>query len=225
MTQESLLTKKEILKMMVGFRRFRERYFKEQNHPSVYDALATGQSPKTLMIACSDSRVDPAILFSSSPGEIFVVRNVANLVPPFESNIGFHGVSAAIEFAVVNLQVENIVILGHRQCGGIRSLFQPEAVREGGFVQQWMTIAGEAKDKVLKANPHGDLETHCRECEKTSIVTSINNLRTFPFIDFAIKSRGLQLIGVYFDLEGGQLSFYDDQTEAFRELEISKVQP
>jgi carbonic anhydrase len=225
MTQESLLTKKEILKMMVGFRRFRERYFKEQNHHSVYDSLSTGQSPKTLMIACSDSRVDPAILFSSSPGEIFVVRNVANLVPPFESNIGFHGVSAAIEFAVVNLQVENIVILGHRQCGGIRSLFQPDAVREGGFVQQWMTIAGEAKDKVLKANPQGDLEQHCRECEKTSIVTSIGNLRTFPFIDFAIKSRGLQLIGVYFDLEGGQLSFYDDATEAFRELEISKVQP
>ncbi|UYL07805.1 carbonic anhydrase [Bdellovibrio sp. SKB1291214] len=224
MTQESLLTKKEILKMMVGFRRFRERYFKEHNH-SVYDALATGQSPKTLMIACSDSRVDPAILFSSSPGEIFVVRNVANLVPPFESNMGFHGVSAAIEFAVVNLQVENIVILGHRQCGGIRSLFQPEAVREGGFVQQWMTIAGQAKEKVLKAHPNADLDQHCRECEKTSIVTSIENLRTFPFIDFAIKSRGLQLIGVYFDLEGGQLSFYDDQTDAFRELEISKVQP
>ncbi len=222
MTQESLLTKKEILKMMVGFRRFRERFFKEEH--SVYDNLATGQSPKTLMIACSDSRVDPAILFSSSPGEIFVVRNVANLVPPFESNIGFHGVSAAIEFAVVNLQVENVVILGHRQCGGIRSLFQPEAIREGGFVQQWMTIAGEAKNKVLAAHPNESVEQHCRECEKTSIVTSLDNLRTFPFIEFAVKNRGLQLIGVYFDLEDGKLSFYDEVTDAFRELEISKVQ-
>jgi carbonic anhydrase len=223
MTQESLLTKKEILKMMVGFRRFRERFFKEQH--SLYDSLAsTGQSPKTLMISCSDSRVDPAILFSSSPGEMFVVRNVANLVPPFESNIGFHGVSAAIEFAVVNLQVENVVILGHRQCGGIRSLFQPEAIREGGFVQQWMTIAGEAKEKVLKAHPNGDVDSHCRECEKTSIVTSLDNLRTFPFIDLAVKNRGLQLIGVYFDLEDGKLSFYDEVTDAFRELEISKVQ-
>lgn len=223
MTQESLLTKKEILKMMIGFRRFRERFFKGQDH-SVYDSLAsTGQSPKTLMIACSDSRVDPAILFSSSPGEMFVVRNVANLVPPFESSIGFHGVSAAIEFAVVNLKVEQVVILGHRQCGGIRSLFQPEAIREGGFVQQWMTIADDAKNKVLKALPNGDLEQHCRECEKTSIVTSIHNLRSFPFIDTAIKNRGLQLIGVYFDLEDGQLSFYDEATDGFRELEISKV--
>ncbi|WP_413557339.1 carbonic anhydrase [Bdellovibrio sp. HCB209] len=225
MTQESLLTKKEILKMMVGFRRFRERFFKEEHH-SVYDSLASaGQRPKTLMISCSDSRVDPAILFSSSPGEMFVVRNVANLVPPFESNMGFHGVSAAIEFAVVNLQVENVVILGHRQCGGIRSLFQPDAIREGGFVQQWMTIADEAKKEVLKTHPEGDLEQHCRECEKTSIVTSLKNLRSFPFIDSAIQNRGLQLIGVYFDLEHGQLSFYDDAANSFRELEISKVHP
>ncbi|WP_413581801.1 carbonic anhydrase [Bdellovibrio sp. HCB288] len=221
MTQESLLTKKEILKMMAGFRRFRERFFKGEH--SVYEDLSTGQSPKTLMIACSDSRVDPAILFSSSPGEIFVVRNVANLVPPFESNMGFHGVSAAIEFAVVNLQVENIVILGHRQCGGIRSLFQPDAIRKGGFVQQWMSIAEEAKNKVLQAHPHGDLDQKCRECEKTSIVTSLENLRTFPFIDSAVKERGLQLLGVYFDLENGHLSFFDDMTQNFRELEISKV--
>ncbi|WP_413584402.1 carbonic anhydrase [Bdellovibrio sp. HCB274] len=222
MTQESLLTKKEILKMMVGFRRFRERFFKEEQH-SVYENLSTGQSPKTLMIACSDSRVDPAILFSSSPGEFFVIRNVANLVPPFESDRGFHGVSAAIEFAVVNLQVENIVILGHRQCGGIRSLFQPEVIREGGFVQQWMSIAEDAKNKVLATHAHSGLDQQCRECEKTSIVTSLDNLRTFPFIDFAVKNRGLQLIGVYFDLENGHLSFYDEVTEAFRELEISKV--
>ncbi|MBO9668827.1 MAG: carbonic anhydrase [Bdellovibrio sp.] len=224
MTQESLLSKKEILRMMAGFRRFRERFFKEEH--SVYDSLASaGQRPKTLMIACSDSRVDPAILFSSSPGDIFVVRNVANLVPPFESNMGFHGVSAAIEFAVVNLQVENVVILGHRQCGGIRSLFQPENVKEGGFVAQWMTIAKEAKEKVLAALPGQDVDHLCRECEKTSIVTSLNNLRTFPFIESAVQSRGLQLIGVYFDLELGHLSFYDDTADTFRELDITKAHP
>lgn len=219
MNQERAL-KKEILRMVAGFRRFRERFFTEET--SVYERLASsGQRPKTLMIACSDSRVDPAILFSSSPGEIFVVRNVANLVPPFESSIGFHGVSAAIEFAVVNLAVENIVVLGHRQCGGIRSLFQPENLKKGGFVAQWMTIAEEAKGKVLIKNPHGDVETLCRECEKESIVTSLDNLRTFHFIDEAIKSRGLQLFGVYFDLESGQLWHYDDVIGSFEELTLS----
>ncbi len=210
------MLKKEILRMMAGFRRFRERFFTE---PSVYGRLASdGQHPKTLMIACSDSRVDPAILFSSSPGEMFVVRNVANLVPPFEGSGGFHGVSSAIEFAVINLQVENIVVLGHRQCGGIRSLFEPQIVRQGGFFTQWMTIAAQAKGKVLQKFPDADVETKCRECEKESIVTSLENLRTFPFIETAVAERGLQLLGVYFDLENGQLWHYDDSLGAFQEV-------
>ncbi|KYG64931.1 hypothetical protein AZI86_12090 [Bdellovibrio bacteriovorus] len=211
------MIKKDLLRMLAGFRRFRERFFKEEH--SLFDRLSSsGQRPKTLMIACSDSRVDPAILFSTSPGEIFVVRNVANLVPPFESNMGFHGVSAAIEFAVVNLQVENIVVLGHRQCGGILSLFQPQAVKAGGFVAQWMTIAGEAKNKVLAKLPHSDVETLCRECEKESIVISLANLRTFPFIKTAIETRGLELHGVYFDLEQGQLWAFDEAQASFQEL-------
>lgn len=218
MTQERTITK-EILRMVAGFRRFRERFYAEDS--SVYDRLSSvGQRPKTLMIACSDSRVDPAILFGSSPGEIFVVRNVANLVPPFESSIGFHGVSAAIEFAVCNLQVENVVVLGHRQCGGIRSLFQPENLRENGFVAQWMTIADQAKEKVLFKHPHADVETLCRECERESIATSLDNLKTFGFIAEAIKSRGLQLFGVYFDLESGQLWLYDELSKHFDELTI-----
>lgn len=210
------MLKKEILRMMAGFRRFRERFFTES---SVYNRLASdGQHPKTLMIACSDSRVDPAILFSSSPGEMFVVRNVANLVPPFESSGGFHGVSSAIEFAVINLKVENIVVLGHRQCGGIRSLFEPQIDRQGRFVTQWMTIAAQAKGNVLQKFPEADVETKCRECEKESIITSLENLRTFPFIESAIAERGLQLLGVYFDLENGQLWHYDDALGAFQEV-------
>lgn len=211
------MIKKDLLRMLAGFRRFRERFFKEEN--SIFDRLASsGQRPKTLMIACSDSRVDPAILFSTSPGEVFVVRNVANLVPPFESNMGFHGVSAAIEFAVVNLEVENIVVLGHRQCGGIMSLFQPQAVSAGGFVAQWMTIAGEAKNKVLAKLPHSDVETLCRECEKESIVISLANLRTFPFIKTAMETRGLEVHGIYFDLELGRLWAFDEAQASFQEL-------
>lgn len=211
------MIKKDLLRMLAGFRRFRERFFKEEN--SIFERLASsGQRPKTLMIACSDSRVDPAILFSTSPGEVFVVRNVANLVPPFESDRGFHGVSAAIEFAVVNLQVENIVVLGHRQCGGILSLFQPQAVQEGGFVAQWMSIANEARTKVLAKLPGSDVETLCRECERESIVISLDNLKTFPFIRTAIEQRGLELHGVYFDLEQGLLCAYDEAQGSFQEL-------
>lgn len=220
MNQERGL-KKEILRMVAGYRRFRDRFFNEET--DVYTRLASaGQRPKTLMIACSDSRVDPAILFSLSPGEIFVVRNVANLVPPFESNMGFHGVSAAIEFAVVNLEVENIIVLGHRQCGGIRSLFQPEAIREGGFVAQWMSIARDAKDKVISKVGHADMDTLCRECERESIVISLENLKSFPFVSEAVVKRGLQLIGIYFDLENGHLWYYDEVQGAFDELSLKE---
>lgn len=220
MNQERGL-KKEILRMVAGYRRFRDRFFNEET--DVYTRLASaGQRPKTLMIACSDSRVDPAILFSLSPGEIFVVRNVANLVPPFESNMGFHGVSAAIEFAVVNLEVENIIVLGHRQCGGIRSLFQPEAIREGGFVAQWMSIARDAKDKVISKVGHADMDTLCRECERESIVISLENLKSFPFVSEAVAKRGLQLIGIYFDLENGHLWYYDEVQGAFDELSLKE---
>lgn len=206
----------EILRMMAGFRRFRERFFKG-DHPFYEQLASVGQSPKTLMIACSDSRVDPAILFNVSPGEIFVIRNIANLVPPFESSVGFHGISSAIEFAVVNLKVQNIVVLGHRQCGGIQSLFKPENVRSGGFVQQWMKIAESAKNKVLLRLPEANTDTLCRECERESILTSIENLRTFPFIEEAIQRHSLEIFGLYFDLEQGQL-WYKDDADVFNEV-------
>lgn len=211
--------KKEILKMVAGFKRFHKHFFNDESN--VYNRLSTaGQKPKTLMIACSDSRVDPAIIFGSQPGELFTVRNVANLVPPYESNSGFHGVSSAIEFAVVNLKVDNIVVLGHRQCGGIRSLFQPENVEKGGFVQQWMKIAAPAKDIVMSKHAHDDLETQCKECEKETILISLKNLETFPFIKKAQQENGLELFGVYFDLENGHLWSYDAEKKNFEELTL-----
>ena len=209
--------KKDLLKLVAGFRKFRDRFFQEEG--SVFTRLSSqGQRPKTLMIACSDSRVDPAILFSTSPGEVFVVRNVANLVPPFDSSDGYHGVSAAIEFAVVNLKVENILVLGHRQCGGIRSLFIPEEQNHGGYVSKWMNIAEPAKEKVIKNFPDADLDLQCKECEQISISISVKNLKTFPFILAAIKNRGLNIIGVYFDLEKGQLCYLDEVTDSFKDI-------
>ncbi len=214
------MSKIEILRLMVGFRKFRDKYFANE-HP-LYHRLATGsgQSPKTLIIGCSDSRVDPAIITSASPGELFIVRNVANLVPPYETGGGFHGVSAAIEFAVVNLNVENIIVLGHRQCGGIRALMLNHLTQPNGFVEQWVRIAQNAKDRVLEKYKGEDEETLCRHGELESIITSLMNLRTFPFVEAAIKSRNLSLMGVYFDLELGHLLEYDEALGTFRNVEV-----
>jgi carbonic anhydrase len=210
----------EILRLIAGFRKFREKYFAGE-HP-LYQRLSTGagQTPKTLIIGCSDSRVDPAIITSASPGELFIVRNVANLVPPYEKSGGVHGVSAAIEFAVVNLKVENIVVLGHRQCGGIRALMLNQGIQPNGFVEQWMKVAQAAKERVLQAHVGADEETLCRHGEQESIVTSLANLRTFPFVKAAIEERGLAVMGIYFDLEVGYLLAFDEEQGQFRNIKM-----
>lgn len=213
------MSRKELARLVAGFKRFRHKYFEGEN--SVYRKLSqSGQTPKTLIIGCSDSRVDPAILSSASPGDLFVVRNVANLVPPYEKNGGFHGVSSAIEFAVVNLQVENVVVLGHRQCGGIRALMTtPEGQGESEFIHRWVNIAHEAKQIVLEAMPGADVEQLCGRCELESIRISIRNLHTFPFVREAIKERGMNLIGAYFDIEEGRLLELNEREGTFSPLE------
>jgi carbonic anhydrase len=197
------MPKKEIARLMSGFRQFREKFY--QGEDSTYSKLQGWQGPKTLIIGCSDSRVDPAILASAGPGELFVVRNVANLVPPFEQGGGHHGVSAAIEFAVVNLQVKNVIILGHRQCGGIRALLYPENSQAGGFVQQWMKIAEPAKVRALALASAEKEAVLWRQCELESIRTSIENLRSFPVVKESVANSGMAILGIYFDIETGEL--------------------
>jgi len=214
---------KEIMKLVAGFRRFRTRYFAGED--SLYHRLSSvGQTPKTLIIGCSDSRVDPALISSASPGELFVVRNVANLVPPYESaNTGFHGVSAAIEFAVVNLKVENVVVLGHRQCGGVRALMSGQQRKEDSFVGRWVEIAQDARQRVLERAKGLDFESQCKECEMEGIVTSLKNLKSFPFVPEAMAQRDMKLYGIYFDLELGQLFQWDEEANGFSQIEIDKI--
>ena len=217
------MAKKEILKLIVGFRRFREKFYDPET--ALFDKLSNGQSPKTLIIACSDSRVDPALMASANPGDLFVIRNVANLVPPFESSrAGLHGVSAAIEFAVTGLKVENIVILGHRQCGGIRALVTGSHENEESFVGKWMSIANSAKKKVLAQfgppKSQEDIDILCRHCEMEAISVSIVNLKTFPFVSAAVSERGLNIVGIYFDLEQGQLFEYDEVLNKFSVIQV-----
>ncbi len=205
-----------IQKMLDGFKNFRIKYFYKLDF---YQQLrTTGQSPLNLIITCSDSRVDPSILFESNPGEIFVVRNVANLVPPYEKGGGFHGVSAAIEFAVQNLKIKNIIVLGHRQCGGIRALMEAKKADEDSFVSQWMNIAEKAKTKVLSQYPDVGFENQCRHCEEEAIKVSIENLRSFPFISNKETTGQVKIWGLYFDLEMGQLNMLSSQSKDFEKI-------
>lgn len=201
--------KKDPFKQWIdGYKKFHEHFFEEDG--TLYGELANGQAPKTLIIACSDSRVDPAIISSSLPGDLFVIRNVANLVPEYEDGGGRHGVSAAIEFAVVNLQVEQVIILGHRECGGIKALLFPEETRAGGFVQAWMKIAEPAKQKSIDMIGFDDKEELYHHCEKSSIQNSLKNLRTFPFVKEAEEEQKLKLLGMYFDFVQGELYLLDE---------------
>lgn len=213
---------KSLYRLLAGFRRFREKNFQSELENSAYQRLVTsGQSPKTLLIGCSDSRVDPAILTGASPGELFVIRNVANLVPPCEpSAIGYHGTSSAIEFAVVNLKVENIIVLGHRRCGGIRALIQGATEEHDSFIGQWMSIADEARKRAFTLAPDSSEDTLCRLAEREALRISVRNLHSFPFVREAIRDRGLNVIGVYFDLEQGVLFELNGPKDDFRPLEI-----
>lgn len=212
-----------LYRLVAGFKKFREKYFlQDAVENTVYHRLAfSGQAPKTLLIGCSDSRVDPAILTGASPGELFVVRNVANLVPPCEpSSVGFHGTSSALEFSVVNLKVENIIILGHRQCGGIRALLRGPDENKHSFVSQWMSIVADARKNIIALHPDADDDTKWRLMEMESMKISYKNVHTFPFVKDAIKDRGMNVIAVYFDLELGQLWELDAVSQEFRQLVI-----
>lgn len=201
--------------LITGYHRFRDTGWTAQRER--WSQLAKGQSPRVMVIACSDSRVDPAQVFDTSPGEIFVVRNVANLVPPFERDGSRHGVSAALEFAVTQLEVEEIVVMGHQSCGGANAAltraFAGKAPGEGGFIDHWVDILDEARERVIAA--HGTGPDAVRAMEHEAVRVSLANLRTFPFIPEREASGKLRLRGTYFSIADGVLHVMDE-TGAFR---------
>lgn len=207
---------KDIEDLVAGFRRFRTTHFDER--PDLFQRLTrVGQSPRVMVIACCDSRVDPAIITDSDPGDLFVVRNVANLVPPWEESGHYHGTSAALEFAVRCLAVRHVIVLGHAQCGGIRALlgdirWEGEA---GEFVEPWMSIAEEARREATTGQGHASRETVLRDCELGAIRVSLRNLMTFAFVRNAVDDGRLKLHGWYFDLRQGELLRYDPALDAF----------
>lgn len=198
---------KDIDHFIAGFKRFQQHYFDQDEQR--FAPLKQGQNPKVLVIGCSDSRVDPAILTGCAPGELFVVRNVANLVPPCEYDNHHHGVSAALEYAVCHLEVERIIVLGHSGCGGIGALMHGISNgRSAEFIGPWVQIAERAKAQVLKELPGKEPVKQSRACEQAAILVSLENLLTFPWIRERVESGSLLLHGWYFDISIGQLYSY-----------------
>jgi carbonic anhydrase len=194
--------------LIEGFRRFRESYWRENRE--LFEALTRGQAPRAMVIGCSDSRVDPQMIFGQEPGEIFVVRNIANLVPPFQASTDHHGTSAALEFAVRSLGVSHLIVLGHAHCGGIHALLQGPAGNPGDFVLPWMRIATAARERALAA-AGGDIEAAQRLCEQEGVRLSLGNLMTFPWVKERVEDGRLALHGFYYDMDHGDLLVMDAQ--------------
>ncbi len=196
-------------KLIQGYNRFRDGYYK-QNRARL-EQLADKQTPEVAMVSCCDSRVDPSILFDVEPGDIFVVRNVANLVPPFEIKGEYHGTSAALEFAVTCLKVKQIVILGHANCGGIRALMEnDDSISSDGFIGNWMQIAASAKKEVLARSELKTAEQQIDACEKTAVSYSLENMMSYPWIRSRVEEGKLDLVGYYYDLRCGELVKLDE---------------
>ena len=205
-------------RLVEGYRGFRHtRFRRERDH---YARLAAaGQKPTTLMIACVDSRVAPEVVFDADPGEMLVVRNVANLVPPYQPDANYHGTSAAIEFAVRQLKVRHIVVCGHASCGGINAFRQNHInevdIRDGDFVARWMEIAAPATSLACEGvDPLQDQTA----MERAAIRQSLHNLRTFPWLAARERAGELSLHGLWFDVADATLCVLDEATGEFAPL-------
>lgn len=211
----------DINEIIQGYREFKNKYFGSDT--SLYKKLTEyGQKPKALVIACSDSRVHPAILINSKPGELFVVRNVANLVPPYQKANQYPAVGASLEFGVCVLNVKHVILLGHSQCGGIANLIESKNKSNETnntptykLVENWTKIAAPALDIITRKHADETLEEKINLCGKYSLINSLNNLRSFPFINEKEQNNELYLHVWNFELETGLITSYDEKIEKF----------
>jgi carbonic anhydrase len=202
-------------RLIEGYRTFTsERLPTEQSR---YRELSErGQSPEVMVIGCCDSRVSPEVIFDVGPGELFVVRNIANLVPVYQPDGGAHGVSAALEFAVQVLKVKHIVVLGHAQCGGIRAFVDKiEPLTPGDFIGRWMAMFIKLGEKV-EQREHETMQDFVTRIEKAAVFRSLENLMTFPFVKRQVERNELHLHGAYFGVAEGSLFVLDQAAKEFR---------
>lgn len=208
-------TEDPIAKLLDGYRAFRETTYRA-NETRYQELASQSQHPLALIISCCDSRADPAMVFTSEPGQLFVVRNVANLVPPYEPDGSYHSTSAAIEFAVTGLGVANIIVMGHEHCGGIRALYESGGqLEDSGFIGKWMGMAeGLVADARECGKQQGDAAA-LRSLEQRSVVASLARLRSFPFVAEREADGRLTLHGWYYGIGSGLLKVYDDASDSF----------
>jgi carbonic anhydrase len=206
--------------LRAGYQHFRDGRFALEAER--YRALAAEQKPTTMIVGCADSRVDPATIFGAAPGELFVVRNIAALVPPFEESGTYHGTSAAVEFAVTSLLVENIVVLGHGMCGGISaSLAVGEDRPVGRFVKPWVELIDTLRDELVERIPASQPEMRQKTLEHMAIQQSIENLMTFPFVAKAVDQGNLSLHGAWFSIADAELQWLDWNSGVFEAIETA----
>ncbi len=206
----------ELAGLIEGYRRFRETGWEPRRER--WAALREGQEPRIMVIACADSRTDPALVFDADPGEIFTVRNIAAMVPPFETTPGHHGVSAALEFAVQFLKVREIVVMGHGMCGGCKAALTQSVhgtePGNGGFIADWIDLLDEARAEVVAK--HGiEGRTAERAMEQAGVKVSLANLRTFPCVKELEGQGRLKLRGAFFAISDGVLHLLDEETGEF----------
>jgi carbonic anhydrase len=207
----------QLQELIEGYRRFRQTGWERERER--WSDLAEGQSPKVMVLACSDSRVDPSQIFDARPGQMFVVRNVANLAPPFETTHGYHGVSAALEFAVTQLEVEEVLVMGHGSCGGCAAALTGQFDRaehgEGHFIAAWVDMLSGARAKVRSSHAELDRDAFLT-MEREAVKVSLANLRTFPWVIEREAAGRLSLHGGHFSISEGRLYLLDEAEGEFR---------
>lgn len=197
---------KSFIKVLQGYQTFRKKY--ALGDQSVMQHLSSqGQQPKVMVVACCDSRVDPALILQCDPGDLFVVRNVANIIPPFEKDEAHHGTSAALEFGVRFLEVEELILLGHSQCGGIQALLNHSNASQNDFINNWVSL--------IKTTHIEDID----ECAKSALHQSYQNCLTFPWLIDKIKEKKLNIHLWFFDIKMGQIFTYSNSKKTYQPLD------
>jgi len=206
--------------LLNGFRKFREKHYDKA--PEHYrDLLSRGQKPRFAVVACSDSRVDPAIALQTEPGDIFAVRNIAALVPPYEDDGRYHGTSAALEYAVRVLHVDHLIIIGHAHCGGVANMISKQEGDEAAdtFISTWTDLLREARERALASEPELEGDALQAASERQAVCLSLDNLSAFPFVDQAVRAGNLKLHGWYLNIFEGRLEIWNPDSGVFESLD------
>ncbi len=210
----------DVGKLISGFRIFKSTTFQKQKD-IIFHLLEQGKKPTTMIISCADIRVPPAEIFSANPGEFYVINNIGGLVPKYGTD-GIHGILSAIEYAVTKIEVENIVVLGHAKCDGIKTMMSESFVSTKNelseSMKKWLSIASEARDAVKKQMPEKSEEEQQNACEHESIIISLRNLMTYPYIEKRMKDKKLNIFGWHFNIELGEITSFNPNTGFFESI-------